>query len=53
VNDRDQTTAFADEIDKLVERFRDEFDITYAAVVGVLTMKAHIICQEAAEQGEE
>lgn len=37
----------ADEIDRLIDYFRDEYDITYAAAVGVLFMKAHLLANEA------
>lgn len=50
--DHDQTKAFADELDKLVHRFRSEYEITYAAVVGCLTMKAHTLMTEASELNE-
>jgi hypothetical protein len=50
MDDKQQITAFADDIDRLIERYREEFDMTYAAVVGVLFMKAHLLCEEAGEQ---
>jgi hypothetical protein len=42
-----QIFAFSDDIDRLVDRYRTEFNITYASVVGVLFMKAHLLCDEA------
>lgn len=53
MNDKEQIDAFADDIDKLVERYRQEFEITYAAVVGVLFLKAHLICNEASDRSDE
>lgn len=50
MSDREQTKAFANEIDKLVERFRSEYDMTYAQIVGVLHMKSWLMCEEASEQ---
>lgn len=47
-----QISAFADDVDRLVDRYRSEFDMTYAAVVGVLFMKAQLLCIEAGEDGE-
>jgi len=47
VDQQSQTSAFADDLDCLIERYRQEFDVTYASVVGVLFMKAHLLCQEA------
>lgn len=49
MDDKQQVFAFADDVDKLVERYRNEFDMTYAAVVGVLFMKAQLLCREAGE----
>ena len=41
-----------DEIDNLINRFRMEYDMTYAEAVGVLFMKAQLLCNEAAEEGD-
>jgi len=49
----DQTNAFADDLDKLVERYRQEFEITYAQVVGCLQLKIHTLCAEAASRRDE
>ncbi len=46
----EQTRRFAEDLDKLVDRYSDEYDVTYAQVVGVLTMKAHSICHENDEE---
>jgi len=54
MNDRDpQVIHFGNELDNLVERFRKEYDISYAAIVGTLQMKAWLLCQEADEREEE
>lgn len=53
MNDPEQTKAFADDLDKLVERYRAEFDMTYASVIGVLQMKSFLLCEEAADRSEE
>lgn len=50
MSDSEQTKAFADELDNLVERYRSEFDITFAQVVGVLHMKAFLLCEEASNR---
>lgn len=49
MTEKEQTTAFANDLDSLVERYRVEFDMTYAAVVGTLQMKQWLMCREAAE----
>jgi hypothetical protein len=53
VSDKEQIAHFANELDAIVDRFRSEYDITYAAVVGTLQMKIHNLCNEAATKGDE
>jgi len=53
MTEKEQIGKFADDVDKLVDRYRAEFDLSYAAVVGALTMKVHLLCEEAAEGEEE
>lgn len=53
MTDKEQTDAFANDLDKLVERYRQEFDMSYAQIVGTLYMKCHILCSEAEERGDE
>lgn len=47
MTDTEQKKAFADELDRLVERFRQEFEIPYTSVCGVLMLKTHLLFQEA------
>jgi hypothetical protein len=53
MNEQQQTFHFGDELDKLVERFRQEYDLSYAAIVGTLHMKAHLLCGEAIDRDDE
>jgi hypothetical protein len=53
MSDQEQIFAFSDDIDRLVERYRSEFEMTYAAAVGVLFMKAQLLCSEAEDREEE
>jgi hypothetical protein len=53
MSDKEQIYAFGDDLDKLVERYRSEFDITYASVVGVLFMKATLMTSEASEDSDD
>lgn len=50
MNDKQQINAFAEEIDRLVDRYRKEFDLSYASVIGVFFMKAQILCSESEEK---
>lgn len=47
------TNHFAAELDALVERFRGEYDITYAEVLGVLIIKTHLLTEEACDAEDE
>lgn len=48
-----QINAFAGDLDSLVHRFRYEFDLSYASVIGVLTLKAHALCAESLNGDDE
>ena len=53
MTDEDQIAAFGDELERLVDRFREEFDLPYVSVVGVLTMMATQLTLESLEEGGE
>lgn len=53
MSEKEQIDHFANDIDNLVERYRSEYEMSYAAVVGVLQMKIHLLCAEAAERSDE
>lgn len=53
MTETDQINHFADDLDNLVDRYRNEYDISYAAIVGTLHMKAHLLCDEASDRSEE
>jgi len=53
MSESEQIQHFADEIDKLVDRYRSEYEIAYASITGVLQMKIHLLCQEASDRDEE
>lgn len=42
-----------DEIDRIVDYARKEYDLTYAEIVGVLSMKGWLMMQEADERRDE
>jgi hypothetical protein len=39
MTNENQTEAFNDALDAAIDRFTQEFDLTYASIVGVLSMK--------------
>jgi hypothetical protein len=53
MTEKEQIQHFADDLDRLIERSRDEYDMSYAAVVGVLQMKIHLLCDEAGGRADE
>lgn len=54
MNDREQIDAFSHELDKLVERFCQEFQLSTAGAIGVLEMKKHELISYALDnQGDE
>lgn len=53
MTDKEQNKAFAGELDKLIERFAKEFEMTYVQIVGVLELKKHLLCSEAEESIDE
>ncbi len=53
MTDKEQTDAFANELDKLIDRFRDEFDLSYAVVCGTMLLKIHTLFAEASGRKDE
>lgn len=53
MSDREQIQAFADDLDRLVDRYRDEFEISMAGVIGTLEFKQFLLMQEAQRTAEE
>jgi len=48
----DQVTAFSTDLDSLVERYRREFDLSYAELLGCLQLKLFLMTRECAEQND-
>lgn len=44
-----QVEHLSDELDRLIERFRLEYDLAYSDVLGVLQFKVYTLCKEAVE----
>lgn len=49
MSEAEQIKHLADKVDALIDHTRNEYDMTYAAVVGVLQMKIHLLCKEATD----
>jgi hypothetical protein len=53
MSEHEQIQQFADELDKLVNRARSEYDLSYAAVVGALMFRIHTLMAEAQAEKED
>lgn len=53
MTEAEQAKHFGDEIDRLVDRFSHEYQLTYGAMIGALQFKVHQLCIEAYEDAEE
>ena len=45
----EQTDAFSQALEGLMIRYVEEFDLTYASMIGVLTVAIHVLAEEAVE----
>jgi len=48
----DQAQMFSHDLDALIERYRIEFDITYAQLVGALTIRVWRMSKESQEPSD-
>jgi hypothetical protein len=53
MTEREQIQAFANDVDKPIQRFRIEFQISNAGAIGVLIFAAHNIMQDARDSRNE
>lgn len=47
MTEKEQIQALADDLDRLIERYCNEFELTTASAVGVLMFKVHLLMVEA------
>ncbi len=47
-----QTIHFANDLEALINRYRSEYDLTYAQLVGVLHIQTHLLCEETARRAD-
>ena len=48
-----QVQHFCRDLDALFNRYRDEYDLSNAEVIGVLQMKLHLLCTEVIEDHDD
>ena len=53
MTEKEQIVAFAREVDALVARFEKEFELSYAAAIGVMQLKIHSLCVSSGEEEDE
>jgi len=53
MDDLQQCNAFGEEIEKVINRFRGEFDLSYASVIGILFAKAQMMTNEWSRTSED
>jgi hypothetical protein len=49
----DQITQFENEVEAVIVRFRQEYELPYAAMIGSLALKQHELCQEAIDSDDD
>lgn len=53
MTEEEQIKQFGDELDAMINRARQEYDISYGAVVGALYFRIHALCDEAKRKHEK
>lgn len=48
-----QEQEFADRLDKFIESFCDEFDLSYASICGILHAKIYLLFKEMEEEPDD
>lgn len=50
MEEKEQIEHLADELDSLIERYAQEYDLSYASVIGVLEFKKHNLMVQAQKE---
>ncbi len=53
MDEQEQITHFSNDIDALVDRYREEYDMMYSSFLGVMFMKCHLLMNEASSRYED
>lgn len=53
MSEKEQIDHFSDDLDRLVDRYRKEYEISYGSAIGALQMKIHTLCAEAGGREDE
>ena len=53
MTEKEQINALSSDLGVVIDRYRSEFDITYAGAIGALSILSHILLKEATEEDDE
>jgi hypothetical protein len=53
MDERTQIGCFDDDLDRLLQRYSDEFDMSLAAMIGTLHVKIHELVANSVDQDED
>lgn len=53
MDQKEQIGRFSDDIEALIDRYRKEYDLSYAAAIGVLQIKIVLLATEALDNPDE
>jgi len=53
MDEKDQIGCFDDDLDRLLQRYSDEFDMSLAAMVGTLQIKIHELVANSIDQDDD
>ncbi len=52
MNEQEQGQAFAKDLDALINRYANEFEMTYAMAIGIMQIKITTLCLESQPEEE-
>ena len=53
MDEKTQIGCFDDDLDRLIQRYSDEFDMSLAAMIGTLQVKIHQLVANSLDQDDE
>ncbi len=53
MNQKEQINAFAKDVQNIIDRYRQEFDLSYASAIGVLAIIEHEMATESLNSSDD
>jgi hypothetical protein len=53
MTESEQISAFESDLERLIQRYRDEFELSNAAAIGVLELQKYKLCRNCIQEAEE